>query len=429
MTSLTDRLVRQIEHHHKILFLIVSALWLLVINSLMIADVWDETNALLILESEPVAGSGALNTVFGVWLQQLPLDVYRPVGSSLILLLGKLTGGNFVFLRFVNAVFILGAAGFFALSLLRLGTGIPRAMAFFVVMLFSASAVMTSSWFANVFDATCLFFIALACWSYVTRNTWLCCIALALSVFSKEIYVLALPFLGLLALQDNRRNNRTLLASSLVIIGFSLIYWTARQAVAPLGSAADVHTFESAGLALSLSSFLAGLVFQFSKFTLFSPVFWIGLAALLLTMIGIRNNHARLAAAMILLMSGGIYWGMFDFQGNNIVTSHNFVGRLYLVPYVLLLFIVCRDASKPVLALMTITSVWGLVATYRDYAAFQATYREIYALAESADDTLFVYFPEKPLDDFRRDLQIGDFPLAAYRIDVNSGGLEQLPAE
>ena len=37
-----------------------------------------------------------------------------------------------------------------------------RTLTFFVISLFSAAAMISSGWFANVFDASCLFFIALA---------------------------------------------------------------------------------------------------------------------------------------------------------------------------------------------------------------------------------------------------------------------------
>ena len=373
LQAIADSLGSWIDARHVAVLSSLAFLWLLLIHSLMITDVWDETNAILILKSEPVASLGAMEAAVMVWLQQLPLDVYRPLGSSLFMVLGKLFDGDFVLLRYFNAGLLLAAAWLFYAALVKLGCSRMRAVLFFTLSLFSSAALITAGWFANIFDATCLFFLALAIWAYVGRRTYLCCLALTLAIFSKEIYVVALPFLALLVYQDPRRNRRDVLTLALIITGFSLLYWLLRQAAIPLGSSADIHTFSPATFANSSLSFFAGAVFQFSKFSQYGPLFWAGLAVLAGSLVAIRNYPALLTLAVILLLSTGVYWGMFSYQGEAVVTAHNFVGRLYLVPIVLFLFIACRYGHRTSLLALTVAGLVGFVITYIDHRTFHPT--------------------------------------------------------
>ena len=85
------------------------------------------------------------------------------------------------------------------------------------------------------------------------------------------------------------------------------------------------------------------------------------------------------------------------------------------------LFVVLAQAPRSAILMIAFFSVWGTGVTWLQHFAFQQTYAEIYRLAESTEGTLFVHYPEKPLEDFRRDLMIGDFPDAALRISREGG--------
>ena len=404
-------------------YLVPAVVWLGLVGSLMIADVWDETNAQLVLTSEPVLSASLFEAVRMIWLQELGLNMYRPVANTLFMTFGKLSGGSFVVLRLVNAALLLGAISLFTAALKNLGVEPLRRFGFFLIMLYSGSVLICASWFANIFDVSCLFFIALATWAYTRDRLALCCAGIALAVFSKEVYLLIVPLFLLLIIRNEREDWRRVLIMTAVFTAFSLLYWLLRQAAVPLGSEQDLRSFGTDNLVDSVVSMLAGLVFQFSKFTRYNPVYWAGLLVLLLAFIGLRDFRAKLAVMGLLILCVAVYWSMFGHQGDEIVTYHNFAGRLFLVPFAILLFILVWDARWPVLVLVGLSSMWGYIATWRDHRIFQQTYAEIYELAERTEGSLVIHYPEKPLNDFNREILIGDFPDAEFEISSAQGGL------
>ena len=412
----------------KLTLTVIGVVWLLIIGDLMVTDVWDETNALLLLASEPLASMGVFEAIRAVWLQQLPLDVYRPLGSSLAIGLGKLSGGNFLLLRYFNALLMLCSVTLLTRALAsRHHLEAGRTVAFFAILLFSASSLITATWFENIFGAASLFFLALAIRMYVSGNLAACGVSFAFAVFCKESHVLALPLFAWLLWEDwqmlemQDRKNRIWLAVSM--LGVSAAYWLLRHSFIPIGSDADIHGFEIDVYASSYASFIAGFLAQSSSFAHGGVMFWAGISAMIALVVLTRNFGAKFTVLAILGLCGPVYWGMFGYQGENIMSHHNFVGRLYLIPFALTLFIVFARAPRPAIVLVALFSVWGMGVTWRQHFEFQQTYAEIYRLTESTESTLFVHYPEKPLEDFRRDLSIGNFPSAALRIS-REGGLE-----
>ncbi|MCY3566864.1 MAG: hypothetical protein OXH27_11865 [Gammaproteobacteria bacterium] len=413
----------------KLALAVIGAVWLVMIGGLMIIDVWDETNALVLLASEPLASMNVFEAVRAVWLQQLPFDIYRPLGSSLAIGLGKLSGGSYLLLRYFNALLVLCSVALLARALvLRFDMEAGRAVTFFTVLLFSASSLITATWFANIFDAACLFFLALAIRLYVSGHLVGCGVSFACAVFCKESCALALPLFGWLLWEDLQesdargRNARIGLAVSM--LGVSAVYWWLRHSLIPIGSEADIHGFEIDVYAASYTSFIAGFPAQSSSFAHGGAMFWAGIAAMIALVVLTRNFGAKFTVLAILGLCGPVYWGMFGYQGENIMSHHNFVGRLYLIPFALTLFIVFARAPRSAILLVALFSVWGMGVTWRQHYVFQQTYADIYRLAESTEGTLFVHYPEKPLEDFQRDLMIGDFPDAAVRINPREGGID-----
>lgn len=408
---------------------VIGAAWLIMISGLMVTDVWDETNALLLFASEPLASMNVFEAMPAVWLQQLPLDIYRPLGSSLALGLGKLSGGSFLFLRYFNALLMLCSVSLLARALvLRYEIDNGRAIAFFAILLFSASSLITATWFANIFDAACLFFLALAIRLYVSGRLAACGVSFALAVFCKESYVLALPLFAWMMWDDLQEKDaggaKAHIRLAVSMLGVSAIYWGLRHAFVPIGSEADIHGFDIDVYAASYASFIAGFPAQSSSFAHGGAMFWAGIAAMIALVVLTRSFGPKFTVLAILGLCGPVYWGMFGYQGDNVMSHHNFVGRLYLIPFALTLFILFARAPRPaILLLIALFSVLGMGVTWRQHFEFQQTYAEIYRLAESTEGTLFVHYPEKPLDDFRRDISIGDYPNAALRID-REGGLE-----
>jgi len=418
---------------HKTGVLAAAALglvWLVLLSELMIADVWDETNALVFLASGPGASLGVWELTVAAWRHQFPWDIYRPLGSSLALALGRLFEGDFVWLRYCNALLVLASTALLARTLmLRYQADFARAAAFFVILLFSASGVISATWFANVFDAACLFFLALAIHLHASGRLAGCAISFALAAFCKETHVLALPLFALLFWEDRSKpqpnGTKARVGLALAMSGALACYWLLRHAFVPVGSDADIHGFGIDAYATSYASFAAGFLAQTSSFTQGGMMFWLGLCALVAWVVSIRNFASKLAVLAILGLCGPVYWGMFGYQGDHIISHHNFVGRLYLVPFALTLFVALAvSASRWPIMLVAALSVWGMGVTWRQHDVFQQTYAEIYQLADSMENTLFVHFPEKPLDDPRRGLRIGDYPGADVRIDTLEGGID-----
>ena len=416
------------RHGLTLIFALIGAVWLIMIGGLMIADVWDETNALLLMDSEPVSGLGPFDIVWLSWSESIG-GVYRPLGATLTLLLGKLFNGNFIWLRYCNALLVLGSVGLLARTLvIRYQLEAERVVAFFVILLFSASSLITASWFANIFDAACLFFLALAIRLYVSGNLLACGLSFAAAVCCKEAYVLAFPVFAWMLWEDwvgldrEERGRRIWLAGAMFAI--SAAYWLTRQLLVPLGSDADIHGFNVDVYAASYTSFIAGFLAQSSSFTRGDPIFWAGLAAMVAVVVAMRSIGQKFTILAILGLAGPVYWGMFGYQGENLMSFHNFVGRLYLVPFALCLFLMMISARRLPVLLIALCSIWGMGVTWRQHQAFQQTYAEIYRLAETREETLRVHYPQKPLDDAGRGLVIGDFPESEFRINIEQGGIE-----
>ena len=415
----------------NVLMIIFGAAWLLLISGLMIADVWDETNARMLFITEPVVSQNVFEAVLAAWLHQLPLDIYRPMGSSLALALGKLLDGNFIWMRYFNALLMIGSAGLLAQALaFRYQTTTRHALAFYVVLLFSSSSLITSTWFANIFDAACLFFLAVSIRLYATGHLAGCAISFSLAVFCKESYVLAFPLIAWMMWEDlprlEKRGRNARVWMSISMLGVSAVYWWVRHTLIPVGSEADIHGFDYSPLTYigSTASFLSGFLAQTYTFHLNSPSFWIGTGSLLVVLKFARGAGAKWTMLAILGMSSLVYMGMFGLQGEILISSNNFIGRLYLIPFALSLFVIFATVRKSVVLLVAAISVLGMGDTWRRHAIFQQTYAELYELAEATDATLLVHYPEKPLDDFQRGLRIGNFPDAGVRIDVLEGGID-----
>ena len=432
-TQLVFNLSFLLNSYNRYFYVAIGIAWLILVNSLMIADVWDETNALVILSAEPVASASLFEAARMFWLQELPLDIYRPLGSTFFIVFTKLTNGSFIFLRYVNAAFILASAVLFSSVLNQQGQSNgqsnheskAKALTFYTIFLFSSSAVITAGWFANVFDASCLFFIALATKFYSAKNYLAYGISMVLAIYCKETYVLSIPFFFLAIFQTRDTNVKAIALVSLSVITFSAIYWLARQSVSPLGSEADIHGFSAANFFAPNLSFLSGFWFQFSKFTSSSPIIIVGVIAVIMSVVGLKSTAGKIALVSIYLMSAVIYWGMFSFQGNDIVTAHNFVARLYLIPFVLGLYLICKEGNKPAIVIIALLSTWGMGATYSDHKAFQSSYLELYELSRETDEQVVVHYPEKPLVDSNRNLLIGDYPDAPISINPRTGEIER----
>jgi len=132
------------------------------------------------------------------------------------------------------------------------------------------------------------------------------------------------------------------------------------------------------------------------------------------------QRKALITALLLVITPVFLYWGMFSFHRNgSLVTATHFHGRFYLVPAALLLLWLATWAKRPALIILLFPVLLGASRTYRDHLRFQDCYARLYKLTDPGPVT--VNYPEKPLNDWRRHIRIGDYPEAGYRVDPRTG--------
>jgi hypothetical protein len=375
---------------------IVAAIWALLMVRLMIADVWDETNGMLFF-CDP---KHSLHELFAFVLTQ-SLGFWRPIPTLL-------------------------AASMMHFVPFDLSWRVLRALNIALLLCAVALLVRTvEAWDGRdpFRDAAALTLTALAL-LLLSRNHFIVAgLVLGIGFFCKETTALALVFfLPLMAARRLRLRDAVVAGAPAALLG--LAYFFLRGRIIAFGSAGDVHTFVAQQYWPSALGFLEGFWRQTMKTN--GPTV-IGLSAMLLSIAALRKPIVIGALIVFLLAGTVIYWGMFiEYQAGVLISHHNFVGRLFLLPVWLTLTLLALERRALVLIVLLIPILWGGITTYRDHARFQRAYRHIYSMArESPHKPLIVHFPPKPLHDTVRRVEIGDFPNAPLALNPFSGRLQQ----
>jgi len=398
----------------------VVLVWVSLMARLMIADLWDETNGMVAF-CDP-AHSFGWNVRF-VLTQSL--GFWRPLPALLCAAVLHFIPNfdvNWRILRAIDTVLLIGAAALFVDAIERWSARDERRDLLFVVaLLFSGSAIITAGWYANIFDASALLLIAAGA-SLLSRGRAIeAGLVFGVSFYCKETTALVFPFL-LLLVAAKRITFRTAVIAGIPAAILGGIYFAIRARIVPFGSSADIHGFP-------LNMFLPTLINLCDSF-------WrqtlkangpgvLGFAALAFSLAMLRRPRLIAAAALLILASAVLYWQMFMPYQDGVLMSHlNFLGRLYLIPVALMLFILAIERRTIAMAILLIPIVIGGYTTYRDHMRMQRTYRRIYrTAAEAKKKPLFVDFATKPLHDPVRGIEIGAFPNALVRVDDRTGRL------
>lgn len=409
-----------------------AAVWLIFAVRLMIADVWDETNGMLAFSAAAPLG-GKLQFV----LTQ-SLGFWRPLPTLLaatVLHFVRDFDVSWRVLRFLNVGLLLGALVVFLRTLRAASSALPGpgptdetaratrhtrlATIFTTAFLFSSSAVITAGWYANVFDASALFLLSIALSLLLRGRDVAAGVVFGIAFFCKESAALGLPFLFVL-FAAGRITFRQALRAGIPATILGAVYFVIRSKIVPFGGEGDIHGFDAAQFAPTVihlaESFWEQNLKSFGS---------LGFLWLAISLAALRRPRLIGAAVVFFLATAVIYWGMFDEYQNGVLVHHlDFVGRLYLVPVTLMLFLLALERRTAAIAVLLIPIVFGGFLTWRDHARFQRVYKRIYRTASEATvKPLTVHYPPKPLDDTVRGIKVGDIPDAAVTVDAKTGRL------
>jgi hypothetical protein len=395
----------------------VVAIWILAMARLFIADVWDETNALVVFGR--ASGQSAMQLIRV--LLKTPLPFWRPIPTILVALAIHWIPDPEVtwrLLRIVNVAIVLGALWLLLKTLDAWDGRSERRNTFFTLAyLFSSGAIIVATWFANIFDAAVMLLVA---WGLllVTRNKFVSGgLLFGVAFFFKETAAMTLPLLVLLIAVD-RIKIRDAVKVAIPTITLGVLYFVLRSLVVPFGSASDTHQFHAA----TILPTVMGLVESYWRENLWDHATILGYVFFLFSLGAMRGLRARVVFAGFVAFAALIYMEMFTtYQGNALIHYLMFIPRLYFIPVVLSLFVFAVDRRWWAVAILAIPLLAGAVGTYMRYERFQRSYRNLYRHARTAPKPVRIDYAMKPLHDPSRGIEIGDFPDAHLRIDPVNG--------
>lgn len=403
----------------------IAAVWLLALRPLMIVDVWDESNIFIILHT---LSPSLPDRLVIVWSQYLGL--YRPLAATVLLLLDGLGFGT-MGMRYFNALLLLVAFGMLSRILqVKLGRNWRSAMGFSFAALCSAGALITSTWFANVFDACCLVLIALGT-SLLARERFLAAgFLFGLAFFCKEIAILSIPLALWVMARIHRLSYSSLLRCFVPLLLLAFVYFWMRQRLISIGTAGDIHQFATDAYWHSLLAMSSGFWWQTTGFDSGSLPGVIGLLVTFGSVLILSDWRDRVVYLTLLLLTSLACWGMFFPKGGVLISSAHFIGRLFLIPGTLALFVIASGHSRVAVWLPWLLAIplsIGAILTGSDHVHFQKTYVYIYDQAAISTDGRFftVNFGDKELNDPMRRLRIGTFPEAEFQLSPKDGCLSR----
>jgi hypothetical protein len=395
------------------------AIWLIAIARLFIADVWDETNGLVVFSKD----AGGMLDLVRVILKT-PLPFWRPVPTIFAAFVIHALPADVAWplLRIINIALILASLWILRRALDRWDGPSPRRDALFILtMLFSGGAIICATWYANIFDVSALLLLACGI-ALLSRGRFIAAgVVFGVGFFFKETAAMALPLLPMLVAMK-RITLRDSIRAGVPTVVIGAVYFALRGLVVPFGSAADTHQFHLAKLVPTLISYAGAFWIE----SLWSASLAIpGFLFLAFSVAVMRGWRLKLAFIASVLFAAVMYLEMFDiYQNRELMHYTIFVGRLYFIPVTLTLFVLCLDRRSWSLAILAIPLVAGAAITYTHYERFQRSYRAVYRYAaHSPQKPVRIYYPQKPLHDPRRGIEIGDFPDAILKIDPVNGKL------
>jgi len=400
---------------------VVVLLWIGAMSRLFIADVWDETSALVVFGDSHWSVGGLVAMVL-----KTPMPFWRPIPTIFAALTIHVLPPDVAWplLRIVNMLMILGAVALL-LRVLNAWAGSDARRDFFFVFatLFSAGAIIVGSWFANIFDASV--FLLAACGLLLLTRGWFLeagCV-FGIAFFFKENAAMILPLLILLV-AIGRLKVRDAVRVAIPTLAIGILYFGLRSLVVPFGSAGDTHQFRL-GMVIPTTT---GLIESYWRETLWVWPAVIGYTLFAFSLVAMRGWRARAAFIIYVGCAVAIYLSMFTVYEGQELARHlmavphlAFAPRLFFVPVTFTLFIFALDRRWWAVAILAVPLLLGAAGVYSRYQRFQRNYRDLYRYVQSEPKPVRIDYAMKPLHDPRRGIDIGDFPDAPLRLDPMTG--------
>lgn len=399
--------------------MIVIVAWLLSLQFIMIIDVWDETHFLVYFYTQD-------NTLWE-WLTQIwtqPIgNLYRPIPfsfASIILEPQTFTPQAWQLLRAANVLLLIGSLLAFLYVFWRWQVKAILFPIFSILFLFSGSSFISATWFANIFDVSSLFLFSCGLLLLSHQLFIIAGILMGLSFFCKEISLLFIVFLIILFFNKKLDLNALLkVGAPILILGGG--YWILRLNIADYSTQHDIYNFSWVIYSKSLFGFIESFWRQTMQYTLSHSIGFISVG---LSILAFKTYLNRILFIGFMLLTGLIYWSMFDVYQYEMIHYLHFIGRLYLIPVTLFLIALVLWARPIVLILLAIPILWGGWQTYAAHQQFQTVFHQIEQLSQHHQARLLIHFPnQNQINDPIRGIYIGDYPQALYKIDAKQGKL------
>ena len=404
------------------IFSLILLAWLVSMMALMIADVWDETNALLIFSNW--RNSLTFNEVIAhIWTESVA-NLYRPFPLSIAFIVDTMSPNrefSWHALRLLNIVTLIACFGLL-LSIIRKRIQLTADKELLISSAYfgSSAVIISAGWFANIFDVFTLFFLLLGINSILKGNWVSAFLSFTVSFFCKEVSILIFPIIFMLCWTGNIPFQKGILLFIGSCASF-LIYILIRQSILPIGSKEDIHGFEISLLPETTYAWFESFWLQNTRR---SPEI-INALITVAVLFSLKNAKVFLCTTGAMILSALIYLGMLPYSYDNQFSFMVFQSRLFLVPFTFVLIIIAIWGRRWSLYLILLPILLGGFKTYSEYSNFQNVYAEIYQKASEEESTLKIDYPDSPLTDYQRNLLIGDFPNERYFIDIKEGTLKE----
>ncbi len=363
--------------------ILVFASWIGVVSALMVTDLWDESRGLVLADQLDFVELVRTTTVQdptgeGVLFRPVPFVVFAAVAESL-------ASFELVWrvMRAICAACVMASVLLLGQAIRRFGRRdvVPR-LTMDVALLWSGAAVITASWFANLFDAMALLGVAAGI-ALLSRRAGLSAgLAIGVGVFCKEIALVALPVvaaLGWAEVVPRRDAGRALVTAG----ASAIVYVVLRALIVPVGSMSDVHQLTVGGFLTALVRFPETVWWQIADV----PVPGVGTALSVVALVTLRSWRLRAGAVAVWVAAGFMYGTLIHLGPSPLLSPDNFIGRLYLVPWALLVLLIAVGGRRWVLLLGLAPLTWGAWATVNHHLRFQSAYVAVYAAATTSAET------------------------------------------